>query len=225
MNVFHSIVTLLQKALTHPKDAASVLKDTMDALESAAKIVAIIVGGFWTYRAFVRSRGYQPRAALTHQISHRTLSDGRRLLVVDVFLENLGEVAIRLRMAQTWVQQIVPLPPDLDGRQDIVEADKTEANWPLLDKIHKQEFPSNKYIIDPKERDQFRHNFVFGSEIKTIQVYTYFQHDRGGIGWKLKSTYELDLVQPGVAVSKQQNVEAASVEKSPRRSSNQEAAG
>ena len=224
LKALEAVVALLQGALAHPNEPASLLKDTLETIESAAKIAAIIIGGIWTYRAFVRSRGYQPRAALTHQISHRTLDDGRRLLVVDVLLENLGEVSIILREAETWVQQMVPLPPALDGKKDIVEDDRTEANWPYLDKIHKQDFPHNEYIIDPKERDQFRHNFIFGCEVKTIQVYTCLLPQRSGIGWKLKSTYDIEPGQPGSLNDSKQSVEAPGVEQKPATPSARETA-
>jgi len=160
---------------------------------------------------------------ITHQISHRTLGDGRLLLVVDVFLENLGEVSIALREAQTWVQQMVPLPPELAAEIEIVKHGATEAEWPHLDKVHNQDFKAKDYVIDPKERDQFRHNFIFGSDVKTMQVYTYLEPQRGGIGWKLKSTYDIDPGQPGSLSAKKQNVEAPSVEQKPGTSSEGEA--
>lgn len=198
-----AIAAILEQG--HPQ-ADSALKDFLGNLESLVKIVAVIAGGIWTYQAFIRSRGYRPRATLTHQISHRALDDQNRLLIVDVFLENAGEISIRLKKAETWVQQLVPLPPSVRasaaGAKGLAQPDGNEAAWPLLDRIHSQDLDHKKYVINPKECDQFRHNFAISVEVKTVQVYTYLEPIDGGIGWKLKTTYDMDASPVAVVDSK-----------------------
>src|SRR5665213_719117 len=141
-----------------------------------------------------------------HLISHRALDDQYRLLIVDVFLENAGEISIRLKKAETWIQQLVPLPPSVRasaaGAKGLARPGGNEAAWPLLDRIHTQDLDHTKYVINPKECDQFRHNFAISVEVKTVQVYTYFEPIDGGIGWKLKTTYDMDASPAAVVDSK-----------------------
>jgi len=185
-----------QKATQFPnlKDVAGIAKDVTGALQSVATVVALIVGGYWTYRKFVKNREDQPRANIEHSASHRMLPNNQYLLVLDVFIENVGEVAICLDRSQTWLQQIVPLPCDvrcrIENGQDAVPEGQSEALWALLGTVHENKYTKDNCIIDAHERDQFRHNFIFDSDVQTIQIYTYLQSASGSLGWKLKTTYD-----------------------------------
>src|ERR1035437_10352507 len=55
------------------KEIAGIAKDLTGALQSVATIIALFIGGLWTFRAFVKGRGNYPRAKLEHLISHRRL--------------------------------------------------------------------------------------------------------------------------------------------------------
>jgi len=195
MQFFVAILLQLPRQPPSLKEMAGVVKDAAAALESVVTVVAIVVGGIWTYRAFIRSRGNHPRAKIEHQVSFRGLPNGSQLLILDVFIENVGQIPISLRGADTWVQQILPLPADVQARidngLDVVAEGMTEARWTLLGEVHEQEYAENLYVIDAAERDQFRHNFTLGPEVHTVQVYTYLKPTGMGPGWKLKSTYDI----------------------------------
>ena len=66
----------------------AIVKDVAVALQSLATVIALLVGGFWTFRAFVKTRGKHPRAKIEHQVSFRLLPDDSHLLILDVFVEN-----------------------------------------------------------------------------------------------------------------------------------------
>jgi len=198
-------ITLLQAVTTAPqavnlKNAAETLKDATAALQSIATVIALIVGGIWTFRAFVKTREHQPRAKIEHVVSHRILPNKQYLLVLDVFVENVGQVAIRLRSSKTWLQQIVPLPHNVqclaDNGQDIAPQGESEAKWTLLGRVHEKKYELGQYVIDSGERDQFRHNFNFSSDVQTIQIYTYLETPEGSPGWKLKTTYDFPSPEP-----------------------------
>lgn len=188
-------------------DLIAIAGDAAAALESLATVAALIIGGIWTFRAFIRGRGNHPRAAIEHQAAHRLLPNGAQLLILDVFIANAGQASVQLRKAETWVQQILPLPAHVQSRiaagQDIAEDGKNEGDWNLLGTVHEQHFPEGEYVIDPGERDQFRHNFLLPPHVRTIQIYTYLEPVTEGIGWKLKTTYDLTDQARMIAVTEQ----------------------
>jgi hypothetical protein len=187
------------------KDIIGMAKDLTAAVQSLATVVALALGGIWTFRTFIKGRGSHPRAHIEHLVSHRILPDLSQLLILDVFIENVGQVAIALRSAETWVQQVLPLPGCVQSRiirgDDLVEAGKNEGTWSLLGTVHQQKFEKGKYIIDSGERDQFRHNFLLPADVQTIQIYTYFEPVIGVVGWKLKTTYDLSQQTKMIVVS------------------------
>jgi hypothetical protein len=205
------------------KEIAGIAKDLTGALQSVATIIALFIGGLWTFRAFVKGRGNYPRAKLEHLISHRRLPNRTSLLIVDISVENIGPVAIPLRSADTWVQQILPLPSAVQSRidegHDFLEGDKHEGAWKLLGTIHKREFVKHDYVVDCGERDQYRHNFLLPESVQTIQVYTYLQPAKGGSGWKLKTTYDVnghsETARPVEETSRKEDVMMTHVHEKP----------
>ncbi len=96
-------------------DAAS-LTEVLEGLAHLFTVVAIVVGGIWTYLLFVRTRQRYPRANLTHRITHRKVSDDHMLLRVGLTVVNQGEVLLTLGAGETWVQRMVPWPDELIAR-------------------------------------------------------------------------------------------------------------
>jgi hypothetical protein len=62
---------------------------TFGALANVAQIVAIAVGGWWTYRLFVHQRVDQARADVTHVVQNFPLRAGNRLIRVTVQIRNV----------------------------------------------------------------------------------------------------------------------------------------
>ncbi len=69
-------------------------KSPLDTLQSLTTIVAVIVGGLWSYGLYRQYRQSTPRADMHLEISHYDLGSGSRLLHVRVRISNLGNVAI-----------------------------------------------------------------------------------------------------------------------------------
>ena len=66
---------------------------------SRVTIVALFVGGWWTWRAFVRGRQGYPRCDITLHARHRALEDGSTLLHVEATRRNHGSVPSGARSA------------------------------------------------------------------------------------------------------------------------------
>ena len=157
--------------------------------ESVATLAAILVGGFWTYRLFVRRRTSRPRLNLHVALASSPAPDSKRLLQIRIELENIGDVLIRLGEVTTWVQQINPTPDEalehLTAHDPLAETGTREIPWPRI-ATRRFSFPPGEAEIEPGETDQVTYDFLIADEVSELQVYTYFKNvSKKGreIGW------------------------------------------
>jgi hypothetical protein len=55
------------------------IQQLAQALQSAAAVAALFIGGLWTYRLFVKNRLGKPSAKISHQVTVRTSAARRHL--------------------------------------------------------------------------------------------------------------------------------------------------
>ncbi len=173
-----------------PKDIAAIVKDSVT-------VVAIGVGGAWTYLLFIRRRQKYPRAKITHDIMHRSLTTQKTLLRIAVTISNSGDVLLSLVSEIIRIQQILPPPSEvlhsIAHEQDLVREGQREALWPSIGS-RRLTWAAGKFEIEPGESDELHHDFVIDADVQTIKVYTYFtnltKRDRE-IGWRLTTIYDL----------------------------------
>lgn len=162
----------------------------------AATLLAIIVGGAWTYRTFVRTRQKYPRATVTHLIQDKQIARDMVLLHLTEIIENRGEVLLPVPFVITRVQQVLPLPRQVIGelreaRQASTE--KTEIGWPWLHKFERQ-LTEERCELEPGESQQFHYDIVLGAHIRTVEIYTYVKNIAKPdceIGWEYTTIYDL----------------------------------
>ena len=187
-------------------------KDALAAAQSLMTMLAILVGAFWSYRAFVRGRLRYPRIDLTHVISHRYLSDGRILLHVNVAMKNQGSILARIGESHTAVQLVLPLLDDNDladcGLEkselyaisagaiegtviERMRKDETDIAWTQLARIDKS-WDQGYCEIEPGELENFGFDFVLRSGVRTVRVYSFFRNNRKrrGLGWRAITFYD-----------------------------------
>jgi hypothetical protein len=75
--------------------SAQDLSDLLSAAESAATIVALVVGGVWAYFKFIKGRVYRPRLQVTIETDTLLLKD-QAYLVCSLSLKNIGSSKIML---------------------------------------------------------------------------------------------------------------------------------
>lgn len=180
------------------KEAAQLAQILQAALTGAA----IIVGAAWSYMLFVRKRQKYPRAALTHDISHRPLGDGFMLLSVRAGITNRGEVLLTIVSTEARVQQVLPPPSglidQLKGGEDPVPNDRTEMDWPMLKR--KLTTPNvGDFQIEPGETDSIQYDFILGDGAQTVEVYTYIKNKivrKREIGWGVTTIYDIKPERP-----------------------------
>ncbi len=173
------------------------LKDAMEALSAFFTVVAIVVGGTWTYLLFVRGRQKYPRATLEHNVMHKHINEHKVLLRVTLTVSNQSDVLLSLVSGFTRVQRMLPWPPEfldaIEEGKDPVEAGETEVEWPLLQERFLT-FAESGREIEPGEPDEFHFDFEINGSVETVLVYTYIKNEkkRGrDIGWGLTTVYDL----------------------------------
>lgn len=188
-------------------------KDYIDIVASLATVVALIIGGAWSYQLFVARRQKYPRAKLQQQISHKRLERGYILLMVSVIVTNDGEVLLPLTGGEIYIWQLCPAP------KSVLEATSThegpardqQLEWPLLayetialgnvryrrgkrnvlDRLRGRTLPSIE--IEPKEEGQFFYRFIIPNAADSILVESSFGNSIKGneLGWQMSTVYDL----------------------------------
>ncbi len=160
--------------------------------ESVAKILAIVVGGVWTYSLFVRNRLRYPKAELELVVQHFPLGSGKRLLHCAIKITNCGDVLLRPSTCKLCLRQVIPVDKEvqfLDGC-DPVLAGEHELKWLLI-----VERKWGKVAeIEPGESDQIHTDFVINADIELVQFYGFVGNPRklkNDFGWPLTRFYPL----------------------------------
>ena len=141
-------------------DVAS-FKEIAATASSIMSVIAIIVGGYWTYLLAIKERKFEPRANIEHKSEHVALDSKMNLLKVVVKITNAGDAELITQDSKVAILRLVPLALVRKGEgeaKDIVldlmrEADGldtqrvTEAfQWPLVAMFcTKREEPQKTY--------------------------------------------------------------------------------
>lgn len=164
-------------------------------MKNIAEILALGIGGAWTYLLFVRGRQKFPRAKLEHTVTTTPLDAVNVLLHVAIGVENPGNILLSFRAAEVRVCQVRPVPETiqsaLDDGLDPVTNDRTDIPWPIIaERILSWE--RGEFQIEPGERDVRYFDFVLASNIEAVEIYSYFGNSQvKGIGWHLATIYDV----------------------------------
>src|SRR5947208_2144168 len=90
-------------------DFVSEYKEGLSALETICKIAALIIGGIWAWKGFIRNRLRFPSATLEHVITS-WIDEDKTFLHVKVRITNTGNMLIQLSKGKTWIEKLTPLP-------------------------------------------------------------------------------------------------------------------
>src|SRR5260370_19913342 len=109
----------------------SEIKDIATIAQSAATVIAIILGGWWTYSRFLKKREPYPRVKIEHHIFYKSIIKGKMLLSLGITISNIGNVWIRLESGEVKVSQILPPRDEL---LDIIKGNQgvMVTNWQAL---------------------------------------------------------------------------------------------
>lgn len=164
------------------------IKDTVGILYSIAAISAIIAGGLWAYLNFSLQRNeYRvayPAADIKQNLTSITFDNGRRLLIVGIYLRNIGKVRIDIKRGDIWVQQILPITSCIDGKSCAkAEIAKAASDAKRMNDTFSWEGIATRDIekqitLEPSEEQHHEYEFIIPSEVRVVRIHSWFKNER-----------------------------------------------
>lgn len=163
-------------------------------IEAVVTILAIIIGGLWTYILFVKNREKFPKADIKHIVEKINVSN-EIVIRLTIEVKNLGKTKLPVTSGEVRLQQIKPsttaVLKAVEMFNEIENNKKREIGWPVLEE-RIFSFKKDEYELEPAEKDNFEFDFIVSDEIELIQFYTHiengFKEDKG---WNYTSIHEL----------------------------------
>ena len=178
-------------------------KEIAETIQAIVSIIAIIVGGVWTYKLFIKGREHYPHANIEQKVSHISLPNDKNLLRVEIGLTNTGTSRLLIKKSLIRIQQILPLPPctqhnicavnQINSSLEETERKEDRFSWHLLYKRTK--IYEKQLDIEPSEKDVLDFEFVIPSKVEVVRIYSYFRNEKkttgkDEVGWKLSTYYD-----------------------------------
>jgi hypothetical protein len=138
-------------------------KDVFSILQAIATITAMIIGGIWTYRKFIKQRLHYPRIDLSMTVECIPVSETHNLIHVAILHVNKGETLLQSENAELRLRQVLPLPNEIEAEVKKGNINLTEpysyVEWPML-QIKNWDFTGeNSFEIEPEESDSLHADF------------------------------------------------------------------
>ncbi len=173
--------------------------DSARLFQAVGAVTVIFVGGVFAYWRLQIFRTFQPHLTISHEVSHRAISESYIQITVTMHLKNSSKVKIDLRRAFFALQLVSPLTDEkVEELYDETFVKKTQRHiqWEKLDDIQR-EWIKNELIIEPSESHQETCEFILSSDIKSVAIYTYFynsessRYTQSAEGWSAATTYDI----------------------------------
>ena len=134
MDICKELATIVQTVVA--KMNVGFWKDVSAIIQALLTSAGIIIGGIWTYLLFVRQRLHFPKVKIALSLTDAILPDGNRLVHTELKIDNVGSVILCSDYAELRLQQVVPVPKEIntiivDGK-DPVQEGNSEIVWPML---------------------------------------------------------------------------------------------
>jgi hypothetical protein len=198
---------ILEMASTPTSTSGATFKDWVDIAQSIVTIIAVFVGGLWTYDVFIKERHDYPHANIEHKITHLPLTDDKRLLRVGLELTNAGSSLMEIGQSIIRIQQILPVTSCLNDpcaasqlKDASAELERKEDRfaWALI----AERDVKTTIEIEPGEKQSLDYEFVVPSTVKAVRIYTYFRNEQRSktgkeIGWYASSYYDFSTSRDG----------------------------
>jgi len=181
------------------------VKKVVELLQSIATIIALIVGGWWTYDAFVRERDNLPHALLEQKLEHWTLDGSKNLIRVELSLSNVGKKELVVSHIDLEIEQISsPRPacteaaercPDNEIQKEFKNPirDQNGIDWTPISVRH----DTRQHILEPKEKEIIDYEFVLSPNVSLVRTKAWVRNEElskgenPGMGWVSTHIYKL----------------------------------
>jgi hypothetical protein len=170
-------------------------KDTAATVQSIVTIIALLVGGIWTYRTFVQFRQDRPKLVITHSVSHFFIPNRLILLSVEEKYSNVGPVKIDLTKGDIRIVRLLPLPDGLEQRVKNPDSLKDSEDPNVLPVIQYYPHPwdEKRKFIEPGESDTVQNYLLIpdSTEIVDIKSYAGNRSEGNKMAWHCSTTYDM----------------------------------
>ena len=175
-------------------------KDISAIIQSSVAAAAIVTGGIFAYYKLQLFRDFKPHLTISHNISHRILSDSYMHIDVTATLHNRSKVQIELRKGFSRLQGVAPVSDEeveslYAGTFEDMEHDTLQ--WPTLDEVDRV-WEEGELIVEPGESHAETFEFIVGAYVyDTVLVYSYFYNpeasqDPGSTrGWHATAVHDI----------------------------------
>ncbi len=179
------------------------LMQVLEPIQAFVSISALILAGIWTYRLYIKNRLDRPKIRISDMYfeTHR-FNDSSNYIRIKVIIENIGLIIFKGKFAKLRLRQVFPLEENFSivlykGYDQMTESE-TRIEWPMLFS-RKWEFSKKKPLrIEPNENHELLADFIIPSEIKTIEIYFYFENyqkclikETKKIGWSTTKIFNI----------------------------------
>ena len=174
-------------------------KDLAAIAQSSATALAILAGGFFAAYKLEVFRDFAPHLTITHEISHRAVSDSYVHIAVSITLYNSSRVKVDIVDGIFRLYQAAPLSDEYVEQlyKGMLESGSaSNTGWPILYDFRFARAADDTFV-EPGESHQEIINFFVSTDTKSVVVYTYFGDSRHPIasqsprGWNLASVYDI----------------------------------
>ena len=176
---------------------------TLAEVESLCTILAILIGGWWSWRLYRQKRQRYPHVKISHEVFFLRLPDGRVALRLTVTVTNIGSVLIRLSEGRFWIQQLEPVTEGILAQihsSTFKAAGGLEIEWPLAS--DSRQLRGDPREIEPYESDSIHVDFILSADTATINAYSYLSNEKKTqffgiptreIGWRTDTIHHVCL--------------------------------
>lgn len=178
---------------------AQAMQQLAAALQSVATVIALALGGVWTFRLFVRNRLDKPCAIITHNATVKDLSNRGLLIHASVQIQNQSAVMITITSGEV---QLIPILPLSDGVTGLLDQYMNPKRSPGMEQIAwpkrltiPLEWSKDPREIEPHESDTFHFDFVIDEPLSTFKIYSFFVNVSKGsrdIGWSTTTIHDVN---------------------------------
>jgi hypothetical protein len=166
------------------------LKRVVGITKDVVQIVAIVTAAGWASYRLGLFRDRIPRGVISHEVTHRPLTDNTIHLSVAIIFSNAGHVLWSFDPTEqniTTIQQLKPISPDqlTDIEQQFEERTGLSYGWPKID----DRSLTFRLEVEPSDAEHIHYEFIIDNTIESILIYSYYSRDDRG--WDVTTIYDI----------------------------------
>ncbi len=132
-------------------------KDFYKTLYYIAAICAMIFAAHW----FTQQEKALYNANTYHSVSHYNINKRLYLLILEITIDNIGNVPIEIDYLRIWIQEILPLAIDKKELLPLVQLHPNkQIKWPYIREIEERGAQIKIKKIKPGEKEKIVRHFV-----------------------------------------------------------------